>query len=417
MNCELKNNECVFRYLIGSISEKELNDFKKVHTIEADREIKLESVKDADLTNFKIVIVISPEHKEEIGRAVAALKEKNAEYCYYLFFMENYRIASWTLRTLEDTVFDDANGNTIKFEQSPATFWVEFVGGNGNEIVLGKGFFSVNLHILCTGSKAKIAIGKNTVFKNCIMECGNYASIKIGSYCNIDDKCEILCGNDNFYLVDGQKNTIEVIENKVTVNEHVKIGKNSTIIKGADIGSGAIIAPCSVVDSPIPPCALASGNRAAVVRSNVSWAIDGSMGKSVPSSLYDIKDRYSLKYFSQRKTVFIHGSCVSRNTLEYSSTLTIKYHLFRNPIHTMLFKGINIAPDEIKGNDISDFGKRNLLTEFNKNQLNLIQNNISDYYTIDLADIRFGYLEFVNFPDKRLYSVDEIDNTVAELEK
>lgn len=53
---------------------------------------------------------------------------------------------------------------------------------------------------------------------------------------------------------------------EVTIGRNVFIGANSIILPGVEIGDGAVIGAGAVVASSVPPCTLAMGNPARVVR-------------------------------------------------------------------------------------------------------------------------------------------------------
>lgn len=57
----------------------------------------------------------------------------------------------------------------------------------------------------------------------------------------------------------------------VHIGKHVWIGENCFIMKGVTIGDGAVIGACSVVTRNIPAQALAVGNPAKVIRTNIEW--------------------------------------------------------------------------------------------------------------------------------------------------
>ena len=57
----------------------------------------------------------------------------------------------------------------------------------------------------------------------------------------------------------------------VVVGSHVWIAPNSKIMKGADIGDGAIIGSNTIVTKPVPANTLVVGAPAKVVKENVMW--------------------------------------------------------------------------------------------------------------------------------------------------
>jgi len=112
----------------------------------------------------------------------------------------------------------------------------------GAKLVLGSGYINSNLNLSCF---ERIEIGKDVAIAEnvCIRD------------------------SDNHTIVPGKyKKTKPVI-----IGDHVWIGMNATILKGVEIGTGAIIAAGAVVTKNVPPNCLVAGVPAKVIKENVKW--------------------------------------------------------------------------------------------------------------------------------------------------
>lgn len=110
----------------------------------------------------------------------------------------------------------------------------------------------------------RLILGDNSfINSDCKIRC--HKEIKIGNDCAISHDFTIM-DSDGHYL-NGEKHTCETV-----IEDKVWIGTRVTILSGARIGTGSVIAAGSVVTGEIPPYSLAAGVPAKVVRSNVDWS-------------------------------------------------------------------------------------------------------------------------------------------------
>ncbi|OJW15386.1 MAG: hypothetical protein BGO48_13360 [Mucilaginibacter sp. 44-25] len=94
-------------------------------------------------------------------------------------------------------------------------------------------------------------------------------SIHIGQGCAISWNCELI-DDDMHSLLEGDSKLPSA--KPITIGEHVWIGANSKILKGVNIGNGAIVAAGSIVTKDVPDGALVGGVPAKVIKYNVNWA-------------------------------------------------------------------------------------------------------------------------------------------------
>ena len=115
----------------------------------------------------------------------------------------------------------------------------------------------------------KIRIGDRvSIHSNVSFGAANGGEIYIGSDALIGPNVVIRACNHNFKDKSLPINKQGHVADKVTVAEDVWIGANVVILPGVNIGRGAVIGAGAVVTKDIPPCSMAAGVPARVVKEN-----------------------------------------------------------------------------------------------------------------------------------------------------
>ncbi|GAA4452722.1 hypothetical protein GCM10023189_16590 [Nibrella saemangeumensis] len=109
-------------------------------------------------------------------------------------------------------------------------------------LILGSGYISNNLHLSC------------------------FSRIEIGYNVAISTNVTIRDSDNHFINTPGH-----IINQPIKIGNKVWIGMNVTILKGVEIGDGAVIAAGAVVNKSIPAGCLAGGVPAKVIKENVEW--------------------------------------------------------------------------------------------------------------------------------------------------
>jgi acetyltransferase-like isoleucine patch superfamily enzyme len=139
----------------------------------------------------------------------------------------------------------------------------EFVLGDG-VILKINGDFSIytGFHI-SVASGAKLTLGQGYINNNVTIDCFN--SITIGNRVVIS-KGVTIRDSDNYSI-----NRNKDISSPITIEDHVLVGLNVTILKGVTIESAAVVAAGAVVTTNVPKNALVGGVPARVIKENISW--------------------------------------------------------------------------------------------------------------------------------------------------
>jgi acetyltransferase-like isoleucine patch superfamily enzyme len=170
--------------------------------------------------------------------------------------------------------------------------------------------------ILIHGERNLVRIGHNVTFKGVLWLQGHGAHIEIGDGCVIDgvirtvrgeggeirigagtsinaaaltmhEPGRIVIGRDCMFSTDIHMDVSDmhpIFDRRtgrrinpardILIGEHVWLGARVLVLKGAQIGDGAIIGAGSMVSGRIPPNTLAIGTPAKVVRRAVEWRRD-----------------------------------------------------------------------------------------------------------------------------------------------
>lgn len=110
---------------------------------------------------------------------------------------------------------------------------------------------------------AKLRLGKGGfINSDCKIRC--HESISIGDYCAISHDFTIM--DSDAHKINGVKSVKPIV-----IGNHVWIGTRVTILKGVNVGDGAIIAAGAVVTKDVSANTMVAGVPARVIKENVHW--------------------------------------------------------------------------------------------------------------------------------------------------
>jgi acetyltransferase-like isoleucine patch superfamily enzyme len=123
----------------------------------------------------------------------------------------------------------------------------------------------------------EIAIGCNTFVGPSLLACAT--RIEVGDDVHIAWGCDIVDHNSHaiawskrkndvrdWYVGRDKKDWSNVVTSPVKIGDKCWIGMNVIVLKGVEIGEGAIVAAGAVVTKSIPPWTISGGNPARVIR-------------------------------------------------------------------------------------------------------------------------------------------------------
>lgn len=171
------------------------------------------------------------------------------------------------------TIIEIRKGACLKL-QSPLITGVKQVKGSkiGTRILLeNNSELIVNGKFKCyAGSYIRVVPGGRLIlnggFINENVQITVGSTVEIGKGANIGRDVVIRSYDGHSILKEGYE-----ISSPIKIGKHVWIGQGATILKGVEIGDGAIIGACSVVTKNVPPHCIVAGVPAKVKAENISW--------------------------------------------------------------------------------------------------------------------------------------------------
>jgi acetyltransferase-like isoleucine patch superfamily enzyme len=116
---------------------------------------------------------------------------------------------------------------------------------------------------LAVNDGATLTLGSGYINNNATIDC--FEAITIGHGVAISSGVTIR-DSDNHAINGNTRVTAPIV-----IGDHVWIGLNATILKGVQIGTGAVVAAGAVVTADVPGNTLVGGVPARVLKENVTW--------------------------------------------------------------------------------------------------------------------------------------------------
>jgi acetyltransferase-like isoleucine patch superfamily enzyme len=110
-----------------------------------------------------------------------------------------------------------------------------------------------------------IELGRG-VFINWDTKVMAHERVTIGPWCSISWNVSIM--DSDFHKINGVGRP-----EPVAIGEHVWIGAHALVLKGVQIGDGAVVAAGSLVTRDVPARALVAGSPATVRRTEIEWEL------------------------------------------------------------------------------------------------------------------------------------------------
>lgn len=153
----------------------------------------------------------------------------------------------------------------------------------GNNVAIGE-----ELKIMLLKKKGSVIVGNNTFFGNCTILCDEpNITFSIGNNCLIGFGVSMRVG-DGHTIYDMDSLYPINIPQDITIEDHVWIGREVVLLKGAKVPKDSVVGIRSVVTKALDKTnCIYAGTPAKLVKQNVNWN---------PSSVSDYLDKFKFNH-------------------------------------------------------------------------------------------------------------------------
>ncbi len=141
---------------------------------------------------------------------------------------------------------------------------------------------------------ATVVIGEDTTCETAQI-VAQRSAVLIGEDCMLSFGIEIRT-TDTHAIYDVDSGDRVNPDEQIYIGDHVWLGKQAIVLKGASVGSGTVVGTRAVVSGVVPPLSVCVGVPARVVRSNATWT------RTVGKGRLDLDDRAMSVVRSVQKT-------------------------------------------------------------------------------------------------------------------
>jgi len=166
----------------------------------------------------------------------------------------------------------DARGNEVVL-LGPVDGLINFAGSSNMVAIGGQGNKSAKINLNFWGNNSRFMFGPQSTSNGLAAEFIHGDTIIIGYDCML--ATEIVFRPNDMHPIFDLSGTLINRAKPIIVRDHVWIGQRAMIIKGVEIGAGAIVGIASVVTKAIPPACAVGGVPAKIIRRNVGWTRSG----------------------------------------------------------------------------------------------------------------------------------------------
>ncbi len=214
-----------------------------------------------------------------LSHPVRWFKEKTIVVCTRFQGIKENRISTESSVIKKSGIRFSGKKNSVSLHKTDMYNTTVFIRGRGHSLIVDENVKLYNLHIKIIGNNNTVHIGADTSCGGGNIICGgNGNSITIGKDCVLAEGIDIW-GTDTHSIT--REGELVNVPKSIHIGDHVWTGKDVAILKGVNIGNGAVIGMRSMVTHDITERTLNAGNPARQINDNINWSIKNPNNLSI----------------------------------------------------------------------------------------------------------------------------------------
>lgn len=171
-----------------------------------------------------------------------------------------------------DVIFQGENNTlTVAEGANIARLSIRFDCNNGSCAIASSSGVSALQASIRVGEDATVKIGRSVSTTNTMqISAVEGSSVSIGDDVMVAGNVKVR-GDDGHPIFDVETGQRVNIPEPITIGDHVWLGLDSTILGGAQIGSGSVVGTRALVKGRFPNNCIVAGVPARIIRKNIAW--------------------------------------------------------------------------------------------------------------------------------------------------
>ena len=243
-------------------------------------------------------VIISLAKDNEVAEAAEWCRENAIPYTHISFLLNGGAFETQYIKAIGG-IYTDLRQNTLQVDAAAQGNIILNTRESRNAcLTVGAIRVSERLYIKAYGSGGVCTIGDGTTMDSVIINVNSEGLVEIGKDCMFAHAIS-LHQSDQHMIFDMYTGERTNLSRPIRIGNHVWVGRECTILAGADIGDNAVVGSQAVTSGQFAPNTVIAGSPAKVLREHVIWARDLVKENNGITQFKECRDQKALDYLSE----------------------------------------------------------------------------------------------------------------------